>query len=166
MHTMARQSLGDKAASITITMRVTPEEKAGLERLVKERQVEISRQFPGVEITLASLLRGLVQRELAGERPEAKPTPAKAPREDARQLEIPSATPTPHGTNSGKRKPLTEESVRARLVEALASKATTAQKLADALGTYHQMISSWKSGRAKLGDNLAPMSQVLEGIGY
>lgn len=166
---MARQSLGDKAASITITMRVTPEEKAGLERLVRERQVELSRQFPGVEITLASLLRGLVQREIAGERPEAKPTPAPAPKTEvpkSRQLEIPTAPPTPREANSGKRKQLTEEGVRERLVQALADKATTAKAIADAVGTYHQMVSSWKSGKATIDANMIPkVHQTLEQLG-
>lgn len=160
---MARPSLGDKAASITITLRVSPEEKAGLERLVKTRQAEFAKLFPGVEITSASLIRGLIQREIANTLTEKTPT---APKVESKQLEIPSATPTPRETNSGKRKPLTEESVRARLVEALASRATTAKKLADTVGTYHQMVSSWKSGRAKMGDKLAPMSQALVSLGY
>lgn len=90
---MARPEKEDRGsvASETLTLRLTAPELTGLRRLVELKQVELSKTFPGVSLSLASFVRGLIHRELAA---IAEPAPPPAqPVEDSRQPFLPTVTP-------------------------------------------------------------------------
>lgn len=66
---MARPPKADRGAvaDVTLTLRLTQAEKDGLQRLVDAKRDALSAEFPGVQLTLATFVRGLIARELRGE---------------------------------------------------------------------------------------------------
>ena len=91
---MARPPKQDRSsvATDTLTLRLSPDDRAMLDRLVAHRAAELADE--GIEVTAASFVRGLIRREAkarglldaasgtttASEKPRATSDPAPAPR--------------------------------------------------------------------------------------
>ena len=90
---MARPPKQDRSsvATDTLTLRLSPDDRAMLDRLVAHRAAELADE--GIEVTAASFVRGLIRREAkarglldagtgnstATEKPRASPEPEPAP---------------------------------------------------------------------------------------
>jgi len=95
MHNMARRSK-DKA-SVTLTIRMTREDRDLLDRLVAHRARELADE--GLDVTATSVVRGLIRREARshGLLPPLEclhglgsPPPARVEEEESQQLSIPA----------------------------------------------------------------------------
>lgn len=62
MHDMARSRKGN--ASVTLTIRMTREDRELLDRLVAKRSIELSDE--GLDVTATSVIRGMIRREARG----------------------------------------------------------------------------------------------------
>ena len=112
---MARPPKHDRSsvATDTLTLRLSPDDRAMLDRLVAHRAAELADE--GIEVTAASFVRGLIRRE------------AKA----RGLLDAVSGTitagETPRATTEPEPRPLSPNQVRAALQQAIASGQTQRQ---------------------------------------
>lgn len=180
---MARPEKEDRStvANETLTLRLTEAELSGLRKLVTLKQAELSKSFPGVTLSLASLVRGFIQRELAALSPASEPAEQPAspaqPVEDSRQPFLPTVTPevvpvTPECVSESKRVTVTKREARKqtlpeRLQAVKDSNLRSFRQIGIDLGMKEgSAVGKWCSGERSIPSQYeAQLDEILRTLG-
>jgi hypothetical protein len=175
---MSRRPIDERSgpATETLTLRLTPDDRALLDRLIDLRAAELADD--GIEVTAASYVRGLIRRDakVRGLLPEARdPQPRLAPAALASPVAVVKAptadaiAPTDHeppadrGARGGKAAtPLDPVQVRADLVRALQGGVAQAD-VGRRSGIDSGQLSRFKMNKGGLSDDsLARLAAALK----
>jgi hypothetical protein len=147
---MARPPKQDRSsvATDTLTLRLSPDDRAMLDRLVAHRAAELADE--GIEVTAASFVRGLIRRE------------AKA----RGLLDAASTTITtsekPRATTEPEPRPLSPNQVRAALQQAIDA-GQTQRQIASRADLDASRLSRFLAGKHTLTEeNLAKLAVALK----
>ena len=141
---MARHTREPTPATDTLTLRLTVADRDLLDRLVKMRSADLAHE--GIEVTAASLVRGLIRREAAARGIEAtEPTPAPERTKPSR----PAGAPDP-------------DEVRAAVDKAVKG-GTSAAEIARRADLDASQLSRFRGGKGGLAeDRLAKLAKAVE----
>jgi len=142
----------DMVADVTLTVRLTTAERAGLERLVVRRQAELLDS--GAVVTAGSVVRALIRRELDAEEHRTGPAPAVEAPAPAPVVAAPppvEAAPRKPRKAPARAKPTTSggpspEAVRRVLVRRFDAGEIKLRPLAEALGIDSAQLTRFKGG--------------------
>lgn len=141
---MARHTREPAPATDTLTLRLTVADRDLLDRLVTLRSAELAHE--GIEVTAASLVRGLIRREAAARGIEAKEPP---PAPERPKPSRPAGAPDP-------------DEVRAAIDKAVKG-GKSAAEIARSAGLDPSQLSRFRGGKGGLAeDKLAKLAKVVE----
>ena len=146
---MGRPPKTDRAAvgSETLTLRLTPEDRATLDKLVAAKSAELEEN--GLDMTAAAYVRGLIRREGRRLTPTIMVAAPVA------------ATPTKPPEERRKHPRPDDKKVRA-LFDRVLAKGMQAKEIGRLAGVNPSQLSRWKSGKYGLSDTkLEALEQVL-----
>ena len=149
---MARPLKQDRSsvATDTLTLRLSPDDRAMLDRLVAHRAVELADE--GIEVTAASFVRGLIRREAKGRGLLDAASGNTTAREKPRATSEPEAEP----------RPLSPTQVRAALQQAIDS-GQTQRQIASRADLEASRLSRFLAGKHTLTEeNLAKLAVALK----
>jgi hypothetical protein len=151
---MARPPKQDRSsvATDTLTLRLSPDDRAMLDRLVAHRAAELADE--GIEVTAASFVRGLIRREAkARDLLDAAPGNTVAT-EKPRAISEPAPAPAP--------RPLSPTQVRAALQQAIDA-GQTQRQIASRADLDASGLSRFLAGKHTLTEeNLAKLAGALK----
>ena len=147
---MARPPKQDRSsvATDTLTLRLSPDDRAMLDRLVADRAAELADE--GIEVTAASFVRGLIRRE-AKARGLLDATPGNV-----------AANEKPRAASEPEPRPLSPTQVRAALQRAIDS-GQTQRQIASRADLDAPRLSRFLAGKHALTEeNLAKLAIALK----
>ena len=140
----------ETVADVTLTVRLTTAERAGLERLVVRRQAELLDS--GAVVTAGSVVRALIRRELDAEGQRSGPAPAvEAPAPAPVVAAPPPVEAAPPKPRKAPAKPTTSggpspEAVRRVLVRRFDAGEVKLRPLAASIGVDSAQLTRFKGG--------------------
>ena len=148
---MGRPPKTDRAAvgSETLTLRLTPEDRATLDKLVAAKSAELEEN--GLDMTAAAYVRGLIRREgrrLAPSTMVAAPVAATATKPTGERRQHPRPD---------------DKQVRVLFARVLA-KGTKAKEIGELAGVNQSQISRWKGGAVLSDSTMEALERTLADI--